>query len=239
MRGAERIIESKQKFRAESGLQGGSWLGREMRNPLDPHVVKALHCFLRYAERRHRQSTQRISDPAWSNNTLAPKTRDCPGTAGCVRDRDFSIDPGCCKAGRDVLKQRRFALKEMRGPCNIDKDAVWRVWRHQRRVARAPETELFQRGPVLLWCGLHDVQIGHQRLRMRERHAGMKLDPSRRFVRSHDNASIAFLHDRDHRTVTRWRAGVLPPHAVAARSGKNEKRTPLAARVNRKRLAFE
>jgi hypothetical protein len=35
-----------------------------------------------------------------------------------------------------------------------------------------------------------------QRLRMRERHAGMKLDPSRRLVRSRDDAPVAFLHDR-------------------------------------------
>jgi hypothetical protein len=47
-----------------------------MRNTINPHIVKALH------RRRHRQFTQRISDPGWSNNALAGKTAQAqPGVS--------------------------------------------------------------------------------------------------------------------------------------------------------------
>src|SRR3546814_2445032 len=76
------------------------------------------------------------------------------------------------------------AAKGVRGPGDIQHEAVGRIGRDDRRVAaQRPAGELLQRGAIGIRFGIEDLEIGNERLSLRDRHTGDKTDCARRRIR--------------------------------------------------------
>ena len=114
----------------------------------------------------------------------------------------------------------------MRRARDVDEHAVRRIGRHQRRIFHAPQRKADQRGLVLVRRRIDDAEIGHERLRMRHRHAAAKPEPLGSFIDARQHAALA-LHDRRHeRLIPRGQVVALPPQPVARPARQEERDNP-------------
>jgi hypothetical protein len=111
---------------------------------------------------------------AGRDDVTSAKARHGPGATRCIGNRGSGGHTLRCQPLAKVLQKRCLALEQMRGPSDINENPVGRVRCDERRIADAPERKTNERCLIFLGRGVHHIEIGHQRLRVRDGHAAGK-----------------------------------------------------------------
>ena len=115
---------------------------------------------------------------------------------------------------QQILDQRAFALEQMRRSRHIDEYSIGRIGCDERRIHRAPVAEPHQCIGILCRICVENRQVGHERLRVRDRHAARQAQRQRRIVHARDDAALTVDGRENQRLIPRRRGTILPPQPI-------------------------
>src|SRR5690606_16793677 len=98
--------------------------------------------------------------PALAVHDTAPtEATDRPGEARASSDRSAGGKPHLEEPQQYIIQQRFLTTEEMRASGNVEKQAIFPVDRHQRRIAIAPVRDSLQKSVVGPEVFFHHVQL--------------------------------------------------------------------------------
>ncbi|KPH87118.1 hypothetical protein GLUCOINTEAF2_0204195 [Komagataeibacter intermedius AF2] len=146
-------------------------------------------------------------------NGDSPVAITCQRVGGtpCISDSGSGRNPGLLQARNHVLQHGGLAPMQVIGTCRIQHDAIWQIGCHDGGDAvLEPQRQPLQSLPVTLRIGVHDDQIGMERLRFRDGRAGAKAQPAGGEINRQHEPSPSFPSGQDQRTIRRGRASPQP-----------------------------
>jgi len=103
-----------------------------------------------------------------------------------------------------IGKHRLFAAEEVIAAGAVDEEPVGRIGPGNRAVApHGPGGEPLQTCDIAGWIVFCDHKVGDERLRMRDRHSGLKAKTPGHVVGRHQHATRSLPGRRDKRLVSR------------------------------------
>ena len=165
------------------GLQSGA------AQPTDDRLIDT--------EREHRQRLHRCRLLALTDNAARDMARQRPRADRRTGNRsaDGKTLPRQCTADR--LQHRSLAAEQMRATADVEKQAMRRIERHQRREAIAPVGNVVQRPAVGRLVGIEHLHVRDDGARIGERQADIEAEARRCIVQCKNLQRIVLLGDDD------------------------------------------
>ena len=178
-----------------------------MANPLEPKPSQCGHQLGWHAQRSDRQPrNENQMRPDRYNNRLIQNA--IPGNgmrgSGCIGHRRLCLKPVTGQAVHQRLQQCGFTAPQMRASSNVEPQPIGRINRNKRRGSLAPTRKSQQRIRISIRLGLHHMQLGSNRQRLRHSQAGAQAKLKRQRVGSDDNPVVPIMRRRH-----QWRSSLL------------------------------
>ena len=135
-----------------------------------------------------------------------PKRAIAQAAPGESRDARPRVNALCGKPSKQIGHEFFLPAEESRRTRDIDPDPIRRTGRHDRRIADAPACQFDQRRLILAGCGLDDMQLRNQRLRMRRCLAHPQTERMGVVIDGADQTPGPFRPDRHQGFIRRRRA---------------------------------
>jgi hypothetical protein len=180
----QRLIETHEKNGAEAVRERRARLSHHITDAAQAEAARKDQRLVGKPQRRERQRAQGVRLTAGGQNgaLLFSVAGESPGHAWRCGDGKARRQPEGLEARENIVEQLRFAAEQMRRGFDIEEQAVGAAGviphGNARRIAQAPETEFFERGPVGDEIGIADLKVEHLRARVGEklalREAGLR-----------------------------------------------------------------